>query len=438
MKTSRQDARLESQNSPDSRRQRTRSAFTCESLEGRKLMTGFAGGTGAMVPPGGPTEMSSLTESGSGQAGDSIRFKGARNDVSTNSTDVSSTPSAGISTPNGTRPDESGMMTTFASISGGAGARDFSKHRGEFDSNAGGGSDWHGGMMEGRPGGWMTAGHDHGDMSMPGQTSSTDEIHKPTGDTQLDTDLAKLRTDEQAIHDKSEVTPKLLAAVRNDLQAIDQAKTGTADPNAVQTLKTDEQTIFASQTAPTDAQQTQLQADQDAVLKSQGVSQELIDQLAADLLADKTASHFTADDQTLLDADRKAIEADQTAAQPTTDSGSATPETAAPTTTATPATATSSTTTATPPDQAGVAAATAAASTDATTRSATPPMVNPMTSPVVQLSMNEGSIRSGRPALEHAAHHGRPTADGSGATGHHGPMSRGGANHARRSMRNGG
>ena len=441
MKTNRQDACIDSQNSQVSRRQRTRSAFTCESLEGRKLMTGFAGAADAMMPMGGPAEMGGMTDSDHGPQGDSVRFKEQHQ--------------AG-----GTEATESGTMSTSTLMRGGATGQAFSAHQGHLGVNRGGSKDFHGGMMEGKPGGWMTGDGSQGDSPMSGQTGTTAGSDKSTGNTQLDTDLAKLKTDEQAIHDKSEVTPKLMAAVRNDLQAIDKAKTDTVDATALQTLKTDQQTIFASQTAPTDAQQTQLQADQDAVLKSQGVSQDLIDQLAADRLAVKTASNFTADDQILLDADHKAVEADHAATPPTmtdpttnsttatssaatlntTATTTATSDTTATTTatsdTAATTTATPAVTSATPTDPTSVSEA---PPTDATPSSATPPApatLDPIISQSGHPSMNGATMRHGRPG--HAAHHGRPSADGFGGASHQGQMSGQGATHSRRTMQNGG
>ncbi len=140
-----------------------------------------------------------------------------------------------------------------------------------------------------------------------------------TGNTQFETDLTKLQTDEQAIHDKSQVTPALQAAVRKDLEAIDKAEDRDRRRHRAEDpadRRADD--LRQRRPTPTDAQQTQLQADHDAVLKSQGVSQTLIDQLAADRLAVKTASNFTAADQATLDADHKALDADRASSTATT------------------------------------------------------------------------------------------------------------------------
>ena len=298
-------------------------------------MTGFAGATGAMMGHG-PAEMTGM---GVGM-GD---FRKQASDSSTGTTDQgtdSTTAPADLGTGDKGGPMRSFLQQGSSENGDNPGAEwpmfkrnledgmktDVLFSRGTADNErGGGGSGEFGGAGSGADIPMMTS--QGGNAGGNGSGGMTDPS---TGNTQLDTDLKKLRNDEQAIQDKSEVTPVLMASVRKDLEAIDAAKTGDGDATALKTLQSDEQSIFAGKAMPTDAQQAQLQADHDAVLLSQEVSQTLIDQLAADQLAVKTASHFTADDQATLDADHAAIEADRAASASTTqgDPGS-TPDTSA-------------------------------------------------------------------------------------------------------------
>ncbi len=141
------------------------------------------------------------------------------------------------------------------------------------------------------------------------------------GNAQLQADLTKLHADEQAIEDKSQVTPAMQAKVRDDIKAIKGAETTTPDPAAVATLQKDIQAAQSAVGGPTAAQLAQIQADQGAVSKSQGVSAALVGQLDADQKAIVTASGVTDADRATLAADRKAVEADfaaQAAAPPAT------------------------------------------------------------------------------------------------------------------------
>ena len=431
------DSQDSSNGSPSVRRHRTVTTVTCETLEGRKLMSGFAGASAAdgMMPPKGSAEMGGLSGEGTAQDGESIRFKGQRDNT------ANSTTGGDMATPSGA----DGMMATFNTFRRGGGAADFANiRRGDFDSTGAegatiadnerhpisddAGGPGHLGGMENQPGGGAST-----DMPMVNYLRPEGGADATTGNAALDAALAKLRTDTQAIHDKSEVTPVLLAAVRKGLDAIDQAKTGEADATALQTLQTDQQTIFATQAAPTEAQQTQLQADRDAVLKSQGVSQDLIDQLAAAQLAVKSASHVSADDQTLLDADRQAIATAQAAASPT--DSTATPDIA----TAMTITATS---TATPTD----AAPTTPPSSPAPTAPVTDPTA-PVDSTLTTTSIDPRISQTGSPVaaggvMQPGSHgnrvrHGRPVGqDFAGGGGQQGQMPIRAANHGRRGGRN--
>ena len=423
MKTDLKNTSSDHRGGRPSRQRRTQSTFACESLEGRKLMTGFAGATGAMLSPGGPAEMGGMTVSSHDSQANSMRSEGVR-------------PGGGADAT-----DSPQMAQTASStlMSDGATGYDFAPHRNDFGADGGDLANPRGEMVPGSQGGGMTGGNGQGDLPVRGRTGPEGQGETSTGNLPLDADLAKLRSDEQAIRDKSEVTPKLLAAVRNDLQAISKAQTGSADATALQTLQTDEETIFASQTAPTDAQTAQLQADRDAVLLSQGVSQDLIDQLAADRLAVKTASHFTADDQALLDADRKAIETDRSAAQPTSTPTDATPTDATATATATETTA-PTVTDALPTnlDSAMNQPAHSSATTPiAPSMNLAPPTaVDPAMNQTAQPAVTAAVVRPARPS--NMTHRGRPAADEAGGLSQHGPMSFGGASQTRRARHNAG
>ncbi len=108
----------------------------------------------------------------------------------------------------------------------------------------------------------------------------------------LKSDFDKLQTDLQAIQDKSEVTPKLLAAVRKDFDAIQKASTSAPDEDAVKALAATVDSLAGQ--IPTDEQQAKLVADFTAVLQSQGVTdQTLIDTAVADIQA--VVAAFTRD-----------------------------------------------------------------------------------------------------------------------------------------------
>ncbi len=413
MKTLNNAGRLDNQNKVDSakqvRRQRTLTALSCESLEGRKLMTGFAGATGAMA--GNMAEVSGgFGQSDAHRQDDfaSHDFAGSRDGqdaMDQNGSPVGhdfadgrdgqgsmdqSSSSVGSDASIGSRMDLHSFRSMGNTDSGdgqGMGDGDF---KADLMSLGGGGDQGGQSFAGGNQGGPSFRGGDQGGRSFGaddasfgggmdrgnwGGDSSTGQMANMTGqtgsDTQLETDMEKLRTDSQAIHDKSQVTPALLATVRKDNEAIDAAKTGTADATALKTEQTDAQTIFSTNTAPTDAQKTQLQADHDAVLLSQGVSQTLIDQLATDVAAVKTASNFTAADQATLDADHAAITKDRSADSTTADSTTATP--VAPTTTSSTTTSTSTLGTTTPAGSVATPAVAATSTPDSTTQAPATP-----------------------------------------------------------------
>jgi hypothetical protein len=134
-----------------------------------------------------------------------------------------------------------------------------------------------------------------------------------TAPTQLQTDLQKLQTDLQAINDKSQVTPALLAAVRNDVQKIQSEATTAPDSTKLTTLENDVKAVNGQ--LPTDAQKSQLESDFTAVVQSEGVTDSsLISQTVSDIEAVVTATNVTATDLSTIAADQKAIQTDLGAA----------------------------------------------------------------------------------------------------------------------------
>ena len=122
----------------------------------------------------------------------------------------------------------------------------------------------------------------------------------------VQTAYMKLGTDLQAIHDKSQVTPVMMAALRGDYQAIDKAATGPADSAKVATLQADIQAVGAA--LPSQVQLSQIKLDIASVIQSRGVTDStLIDKTNTDAETIFNASNFSAGDATTLAADGKAI-----------------------------------------------------------------------------------------------------------------------------------
>ncbi len=122
----------------------------------------------------------------------------------------------------------------------------------------------------------------------------------------LDAAFAKQSADMQAIQDKSQVTPALLASLRAARSTVaDQA--GAPDATLLKTFQADAQTVQTSGTF-TDAQKQQLQSEYTAVLKSAGVSDAAITALFAAQDAVKTAGGVTAADVATLAADQQAVQ----------------------------------------------------------------------------------------------------------------------------------
>ena len=153
--------------------------------------------------------------------------------------------------------------------------------------------------------GWLYSG-DKSSTDPSNPTSDPGNSSSSSGDsTQAAFD--KLQTDMQAINDKSEVTPAALAAVRKDVQKLQDAATSAPDTDKVNTLINDINALKGQ--LPTADQATQLKSDFTAVLNSAGITdQDLINQTITDLETIVTDSNVTNDDLTTIAADHAAIQ----------------------------------------------------------------------------------------------------------------------------------
>jgi hypothetical protein len=124
----------------------------------------------------------------------------------------------------------------------------------------------------------------------------------------LQKDFQKLNTDMQAIQDKSQVTPALLAAVRTDVQGLQKESTSAPTRATLTTLGND---LSALGGATPDFTQGALKADLEAALKSAGVSDAALEStLETDLNAVAAAMDVTSSDVATIQADLKAIASD--------------------------------------------------------------------------------------------------------------------------------
>jgi hypothetical protein len=144
------------------------------------------------------------------------------------------------------------------------------------------------------------------DPSAAASTSTTSTAPNADARAQLQTDMAKLRSDAESIRAKSTVTPDQLAKVRSDFQAIGQALHASG-----QTPAGPRGPLGEFRGGP-DLMGTDTSALKDKLtaLGPQGVSSTLVDQTLADVQAVQQASNVTAADQQTLQADHKAVEAD--------------------------------------------------------------------------------------------------------------------------------
>lgn len=134
---------------------------------------------------------------------------------------------------------------------------------------------------------------------------STADASTPQG--KLDAAFAKQSADIQAVQDKSEVTPRLLASLRAAREkAVSEA--GTPDAAQLKAFQDGVEAVRASGTF-TEAQQAQLRADFAATLKGAGVSDGAIAELFAAQDAVRVASNVTADDLKTLADNQAAVRA---------------------------------------------------------------------------------------------------------------------------------
>lgn len=122
----------------------------------------------------------------------------------------------------------------------------------------------------------------------------------------LDAAFAKQSADMQAIQDKSQVTPALLASLRNARSAV-AAQANAPDAALLKTFQADAQAVQNSGTF-TDAQRQQLQGEYTAVLKSAGVSDAAVATLFAAQDAVKAAGGVTAADAATIAANQQAVQ----------------------------------------------------------------------------------------------------------------------------------
>jgi len=157
-----------------------------------------------------------------------------------------------------------------------------------------------GGFGLGMPGG--TGSMPGGMGSMPGGTGSTPGSTTPSVQA---TAFQKLQTDTQAIMDKSQVTPALQAALRDDIQAIGKAATTAPDEAKLLALQSDLSSLAG--TLPTSDQIATLGTDFAAVVASEGVTDAtLAPKAITDLNALITATNIGSGDIATLTADLKA------------------------------------------------------------------------------------------------------------------------------------
>jgi hypothetical protein len=131
-------------------------------------------------------------------------------------------------------------------------------------------------------------------------SSSTSATTSPVA-----TAFKQLKTDEQAIADKSQVTPALQASLRTDLQTLSKAATTAPDSTKLLALQSDLQSLAG--TLPTSDQLATLQTDFTSVVNSEGVTDSAtITKTFTDVNALITASNIGTSDITKLTADLKA------------------------------------------------------------------------------------------------------------------------------------
>ena len=139
-------------------------------------------------------------------------------------------------------------------------------------------------------------------------TSQNSQSSTSSSSSSLKQDLQQLQSDMQTIYDKSQVTPALLSAVRNDIQGLQKESTSAPSQSSLSTLETD---LEALNGATTDFTQGTLNTDLTAVLTSAGVNDATLEAtLASDLNAVATAMNVTSTDVSTIESDVKAVTSD--------------------------------------------------------------------------------------------------------------------------------
>jgi len=143
--------------------------------------------------------------------------------------------------------------------------------------------------------------------ALPAGRQVTSTTAGPAGGTQsnqLQTDLDKLRTDQQAVTAKSAVTSDDLDQLKTDSQNITTAGFNF-DPKTLQATINSLVAAVAGGTAT-----TQAQSDFNALFSKSSVSQAVVDKTFTDLVQTIQDSKITAADATLIVADQTAVQAD--------------------------------------------------------------------------------------------------------------------------------
>jgi hypothetical protein len=160
------------------------------------------------------------------------------------------------------------------------------------------------GMMGSSPFGLSWGGQGAPNMVAAGTMPSGMSTPSPWA-TAEKTAFGQLKTDEGAIHDKSQVTPALQAAFRNDLTALGKETTKTPGASQILALKSDLATVEG--TLPTSGQLATIQTDFTAVLTSAGVTDTAgVTKTFSDLNALLAATNIGSGDISTLTADLKA------------------------------------------------------------------------------------------------------------------------------------
>jgi hypothetical protein len=155
-----------------------------------------------------------------------------------------------------------------------------------------------------------------GGAAMPGAVSMGTGTSSSAADTQLQTDLATVKTQLQTIQDQSTVTPEMTYKVTADINAIKAAETTPGNPGMLAFLAAATKDVDSSPGGPNLAQVSALQGVQDAVYENEGVSSTLITQLTSDQAAVVAATGITATEEAALAAANAAVTADQAALKP--------------------------------------------------------------------------------------------------------------------------